>query len=110
MSHSLSESVSDKFSSSSSGADMEGSGTFVGGPSPVSELMGVVPEGSEYWSPKGDNVICSYLGEGEVGRERKRVHVCVGVHVYVWYSCTHWDSIVNTRFEKRIICTIYLQT
>ena len=62
---------------------MKGSGTFVGGSSPVSELMGVVSEGSEYWSPKGDNVICSYLGE--VGRERKRVHVCAGVHVYVWY-------------------------
>ena len=67
MSHSLSESVSDKFSSSSSGADMEGSGTFVGGPSPVSELMELVSEDFEHWWPKGDKIMWSCIKEG--GRE-----------------------------------------
>ena len=41
--------------------------------------MGVVSEDSEYWSPKGDNVICSYFGEGEVGRERGKEYMCVRV-------------------------------
>ena len=51
---------------------MEGSGTFVGGPSPVSELMELVSEDFEHWWPKGDKIMWSCIKE-DGGREGKKI-------------------------------------